>query len=415
MGKTIGDSFYSLIPYYRVRTNDYTATWNLNMPKVESEVRTFGLLALANFDHSGQSGKHAETTVGFDLEYTEGDQLSFQPVDITTTGRSPDTFVAGEKFYDDTTSYSAISPYIQHSRDLTEDITLTLGARYDYAEYEFENHLDVFGDIGHSLLSLTDRKDDFSHLSPKASLNYRLDENSSIYARYANSFRIPTAGSLYHLTTRDSGEAKPVDPEVSDTYELGYKSNLDNISFDVALYYMDVDDGIIHAFNSSNQRFLTNASRVIHKGVEVATDWQVNKEWNIGLAYSLSSHTFDEHDDFSGNDMKMAPEDIVNGRVRYTPVNLAGFSAMLEVQSIGEYWLDDANSQDANGNDRIYEGYTIVNLKSRYDVTPSLSVNARLLNITDKEYALEAEFRFGRTSYQPAAPRTFYVGLDYKW
>lgn len=409
--KADGDTHYSLIPYYRERTNDYTATWRLNMPKVESEVRSLGLLALANFSHDA----HSETTVGFDLEYTEGEQLSFQPVDITTTGRRPDTFVAGEKFYDDTTTYKAISPYIQHSRDLTDELTLTLGARYDYSEYEFENHLGVFGDIGHSLISIPDRKDDFSHLSPKASLNYRLNENSSIYARYANSFRIPTAGSLYHLTTRDSGEAKPVDPEVSDTYELGYKSNLENFSFDVALYYMDVDDGIVHAFNSSNQRFLVNASRVIHKGIEVAVDWQLGKEWNLGLAYSLSEHEFDQHDDFSGNDMKQAPDDITNARIRYTPVALEGFSALLEVQSIGEYWLDDGNSQDANGNDRIYEGYTIANLKTHYDINPNWSVNARLLNITDKEYALEAEFRFGRTTYQPGAQRTFYVGVDYQW
>ena len=80
--KAAGDNYYSVIPYFRIRTNDYTATWNQNMPKVESEVRTLGLLSLANFEH----GDSSETTVGIDLEFTEGDQLSYQPIDFTTTG-----------------------------------------------------------------------------------------------------------------------------------------------------------------------------------------------------------------------------------------------------------------------------------------------------------------------------------------
>ncbi|OUS25116.1 TonB-dependent receptor [Thalassotalea sp. 42_200_T64] len=408
---TDGGSLYSLIPYLRLRTNDYIATWDQNMPKVESEVTTLGLLGLVNFEHDDNS----ETTIGVDLEFTKGDQLSYQPLDFTTSGWGADTYVKGEKFYDDTTKYTGISPYIQYQRPLSADLTLTLGARYDYANYEFDNHLRVYGDIGHGNLSIEDRSDDFSHLSPKASLNYHLTDISSVYLRYANSFRIPTAGSLYHLTSKDSEDLKAVDPEVSDTYELGYKANFNDITFDAALYYMDVDDGIVHAYNEQNQRYLTNASRVIHKGIEFATDWQVNRELNINLAYSKAKYKFDQHQEFSGNDMKMAPDYIANVRLRYTPNFVDGFSSLLEVQSIGEYWLDDANSSDDSGKDRTYKGYTIANLKARYQVSTQLALHARLLNVTDKDYAQEAEYRYGKTVYSPGAPRTFYVGLNYQF
>ena len=409
--KVDGNNFYSLIPYYRYRTNDYTATWNQNMPKVESTVQTLGLLALANFEHDSDS----ETTIGLDVELTEGEQLSYQPLDFTTTGWGADTFVEGEKFYDDTTQFTSISPYIQHKRALTENLDLTLGARYDYAEYDFDNHLGVYGDIGHGNISLENRTDDFNHFSPKASLNYHLTQNSSVYLRYANSFRLPTAGSIYHLTTKDSGDAKAVDPETSDTFELGYKANLETVSFDTAIYYMDVDDGIVHAYNNDGQRFLTNAARVIHKGIEASVTWQVNKQLNISTAYSRSKHEFDEYEDLAGNEMSVAPEYIANVRVRYMPSFLHGFTAMLEIQSIGEYWLDDDNSQDAEGNDRIEDGYTIGNVKARYQVSDALTFNARILNITDKEYAQEASYRYGKTTYSPGAPRTAYIGLSYQW
>jgi len=410
--KMATNRYYSAIPYIRSRSNDYTATWNQNMPRVVSDVKTLGLLALANFEH----GADSDTTVGIDLELTEGDQESYQPLDFTTTGWGADTYIAGEKFYDDTTEYYSISPYFQHKRALSSHLILTLGARYDYAEYDFDNHLGVYGDIGHGKISLHNQTDDFSHLSPKASLNYHFGDDSSVYIRYANSFRIPTAGSLYHLTTKDSEQPKAVDPEVSDTFELGYKANFATINLDTAIYYMDVDDGIVHAYNDNGQRYLTNASRVIHKGFEMALDWQFNAQFNASFAYSKSRHTFDQHDDYSGNELKMAPDYIANVRLRYSSQTENNFSAMLELQSIGEYWMDDANSVDSvTGKARTYGGYSIINLKARYQITPQLAFNARILNLTDKEYAQEAEYRYRKNSWSPGAPRTLYLGLNYNW
>lgn len=411
------DSYYSLIPYVRYRTNDYSETWNNNMAKVQSTVNTLGLLALANFSHSGNN----ETTIGFDLEYTEGELFSYQPIDYVSPpnwqGES-DTFVKGEKFYDDTTVYTSISPYLQHKRSLSENLDLTLGVRYDYAQYDFNNHLGVYGDIGHGKMSLEDRQDNFSHLSPKASLNYHLSENTSMYLRYANSFRLPTASSLYHITTKDSGEAKPVDPEISDTYEIGYKGNFESITFDAALYFKDVDDGIVQAYNDDGYRYLTNASRVIHKGLELSTLWSINEELNVSVAYSKSQHKFDETEDeeLLGKEMRMAPDYIANVRLRYLPSYLEGFSSQLELQSIGEYWLDDVNSTDPDtGLERKYDGYSILNLKARYQVNNQWSFNAYILNLTDKVYAQEGEYRYKKNSCSPGAPRTAYIGMSYQW
>ncbi len=410
------DSYYSLIPYLRHRTNDYTATWNDNMPKVQSTVNTLGLLALANFTHTADN----ETTVGIDIELTEGDQLSYQPLDFAGKPNwkgETDSFTQGEKFYDDTTTYTSVSSYLQHKRTLTENIDLTLGFRYDYAKYDFDNHLGVYGDIGHGLFSIENRSDDFSHLSPKASFNYHLTENTSTYFRYANSFRLPTAGSLYHLTVKDSADSTGVDPETSDTYEIGYKGNFDSVTFDAALYYMDVDDGIVSVYDEDIKlRYLTNATRVIHKGIELSTLWVINEEINLSVAYSKSKHEFDEHEEYSGNEMRMAPDYIANVRLRYLPSYLEGFSSQVEFQSVGEYWMDDANSTDPDtGLERKDDGYSIFNLKVRYQLNKQLSFNARILNLTDKVYAQGGEYRYGKNSWSPGAPRTAYMGMSYQW
>ena len=141
----------------------------------------------------------------------------------------------------------------------------------------------------------------------------------------------------------------------------------------------------------------------------------MNEQLNISAAYSKSKHEFDQHDEYSGNEMAAAPDYIANLRLRYMPRFLKGFTGMLELQSIGEYWLDDANSQDDNGVDRIEDGYTIANIKALYQASELLSFNARILNVTNEEYAQEASYRYGKTQYSPGAPITAYVGLNYQW
>ncbi|MFT4928352.1 MAG: iron complex outermembrane receptor protein [Phenylobacterium sp.] len=419
--KVLDDSLYlSMIPYYRHRTNQYTATWNDNMPKVDSSVDSFGFLAMASLDHSDGS----ETTVGLDAELSEGDGLSVQPIDFVTTGWGGDTFVAGERFYDDSTTYLGISPYAQHRRELSQDLDMTLGLRYDYANYEFDNHLGIVGEMAHGAQSLADREDKFSHLSPKASLNYHLTSDSSVYLRYANSFRIPTSGSLYHLKSSDSNSSiGDITPEISDTYELGYKVNYDSLTIDVALYSMIVDDAIVNAYNDSGIRYQANAGKVSHQGFEFAAKWTVNRSFDLSLAYTRAEHEFDEfildagrvdgegnskQQNLSGNEMRMAPEYIANLRLRFHPLQFSALSTMLEIQSTGDYWMDDANT-------RTTDGYTVANLKVAYQYNDQLSFNARIVNLTDKSYAQQGEIRYGKAKFAPGAPRTAYLSMNYSF
>ena len=414
------NEYLSLIPYLRYRDNDYTAVWSANMAKVESSVKTFGLLAMYGLNHSDDS----QTTFGLDIEVSDGDQYSYQPVTVVTQGWGADTFLAGEQYYNDTTRYVGVSPYLQHQRTFADNWQLTLGVRYDKASYDFDNHLGVIGDIGHGAQSLADRKDDFSHLSPKASINYQLNGYSSIYGRYANSFRLPTAGSLYHLKNTDSSTLiGAVDPEISDTFEMGYKANFERVTLDVAVYSMDVDDAIVNAWDDSGVRYKANAGKASHVGIEIATDWQVSQSTSLSLSYSKAEHEYDEYvldanrvdsqgnsraKDYSGNEMQMSPEYIANLRLRYSPQAIHGLTTMLELQSIGDYWMDDENEQR-------YQGYTVANFKLNYQLNDNLSINARVVNLTDKYYAQQAYVSYGRGRYAAGAPRMVYLGASYEW
>ena len=102
----------------------------------------------------------------------------------------------------------------------------------------------------------------------------------------------------------------------------------------------------------------------------------------------------------------MAPDYVANFRLNYHSRYVAGLNLIAELQSIGDYWMDAENTRE-------YSGYTIGNLKANYAIYDAFELHARVMNISDKSYALQAEIRYGRTRIQPGLPRTFYVGLKY--
>ncbi|KAF7764435.1 hypothetical protein PCIT_b0437 [Pseudoalteromonas citrea] len=415
-----GDAvFASVIPYARYRSNDYIATWQPNMPQVESSVKTVGILALANFSHSDGF----DTTIGIDLESAKGDALSYQAATRTTTGWGAATYPKGHIFYNDETRFRGISPYIQHNGVITKQLSYSLGLRYDNNKYEFNNSLPTYDDDGFGNRSIADRTDTFDHLSPKASLNYQMNDISNVYVRFANAIRIPTASELYHLKTKEtSAQLSALNEETSDTYEVGYKAHFEALSIELAYYFMAVDDAIVTAYDDFGASYRVNAARVEHSGVELGVNYDVSESVAVAFAYSQSDHEFDHYiedqgridrntqrskaQDLSGNSLQMAPDYVANVRLNYNSDAFDGLNVVAEIQSIGDYWMDAKNTQK-------YSGYTVANVKVNYLLTDALKLHVRVANLTDKKYALQGELRYGRERIQPGAPRTVYMGLHY--
>ncbi|NRA84111.1 MAG: TonB-dependent receptor [Gammaproteobacteria bacterium] len=378
---------------------------------------TVGLLSYLSFEPT----ENGELIVGLDLEHSKGKSLSYQSQTIPTTAN---TFIEGHQHYDDTTTYVGISPYFQYQHALTDQLSLSVGGRYDHNRYDFDNNLAALDNDGYGKRRLADRSDSFKHFSPKLSLNYLLDEQSSVYVRFANSFRIPTAGSLYHISSGSTDSLiGGVDVETSDTFEVGYKINHESFNAQVAVYFMDLDDALVRAYTDDGFAYQTNAGRVIHKGIEFSINSQLSEEFEASLALSKSVHEFDQYVvdagkfdkkgnskevDYSGNKLKLAPEYIANVRLVYTPSYLAAFTGVLEVKSTGDYYMDDLNSKK-------YSGYTVANLKFSYQVSDALRLHGRVVNITDKYYAQQAEISYGKPKYSPASGRTVYAGLSYRF
>lgn len=407
---SLNDQFtFSLIPYSRYNTNDYIATWRSYTPQSESSVTSFGLLAKGNWVHDNGN----ETIFGVDLEHSESETDSFQPLDVTVTSWSGTTnYIEGFKYRDQEITYKNISPYIQHNLMFGDALTVQAGLRYDYNRYELDNHLAETDDDGFGNRQLADRKDKFTSLNPKLGFHYALDGNSGFYGRVAQANRLPTASTLYNLKSGDSGSlVGGVKEETSTTFELGYRFHREDLALSTAIYRIDIDDAIVSALDNIGDSYRTNAGKTRHQGIEVELSYVLSPSWSTKLALSHSKHEYIDYindgDDFSGNEMQRAPRNKVGLTLNWSPVTLPGLVTQLQADHFGSYWKDNENTVKA-------PSYTLLHLKGQYELTPDMQLFGRVDNLFDRDYNYQTEIRWGEKFY-PGAGRTFKAGLKYNW
>ncbi len=388
-------------PYIRYNRNRYVATWENNLPSNDAAQTTVGLLQKSSYTSSW-----GRIIVGFDTEYTKADQKYIQDFDVTTTGWGATTYSKGA-LYDYNVDYFAIAPYVHTDIALMQELILGAGLRFDYNHYNYTNNMSVGADSSNTYYRTADRTDDFNHLSPKLSLSYHPLEKFTLYARYANGFRIPQASRLY--SQKVGYEDVVLDPETSNTFELGVKKEFDKSYVELAGYYMTIEDTITRYKNTtSNLYYYENGETSLHRGVELTAYLQMTKNWGAKAAYSYARHNYDNDTAYGDNEMAEAPQHTANARLIYTPSYLNGLTIMAEWQYVGSYWMDDDNTKE-------YNGYSIGHLKTDYRINDDISLFAKITNITDVRYATAATFRYGSDNYTPGDPRQYYAGLEYRW
>ncbi|MBE9560942.1 MAG: TonB-dependent receptor, partial [Proteobacteria bacterium] len=222
------DTQLSTIAYLRSNRNQYTATWQRNLPHNDSKQQTAGLMFKADIDKGD-----TRWIAGTDLEITQSNLQYTQLFDYVPT--SFGSSVAAGDIYDYDVDYLALAPYVRAEHDINDKLQLAAGLRYDSNAYEYTNNL-ADGQYASSTYSRpsSDNDPSFNHLSPKLSLSYRIDNKQNTYIRYANGFRIPQATRLYSLSTDNIDFS--LDPETTDTIELGYKLATQHAQFEAAFY-----------------------------------------------------------------------------------------------------------------------------------------------------------------------------------
>jgi iron complex outermembrane receptor protein len=120
--------------------------------------------------------------------------------------------------------------------------------------------------------------------SPRLGANYRLVPNVTLFAAYSKSF-LPQTGMVYN----GSSSGAFANPERGDQWEGGVKASLlsGRMVSTVSAYRLTRDNVLTPDPNHPNFYLLTGKQR--SKGVELETTFQLQKTWNLMLAYAFTN------------------------------------------------------------------------------------------------------------------------------
>ncbi|HEY4078815.1 MAG TPA: TonB-dependent receptor [Rhizomicrobium sp.] len=205
------------------------------------------------------------------------------------------TITPGAQYIDDVRSRTdSVAVFGQFNWEIVTGLTLTGGVRFTQDWRDGAAVSSVKGTIPASLTPAINYnlRIDGNNVSGLASLAYKLDDNSLLYATYSNGYK--AAGLNLDAAVPAAGLV--LQPELTDNYEVGTKfSLLDNKLFVKADVYWTELSGLQANYYppDGSKSYLTNAGNVRARGVELETTYAVTRNFNLGVngAYNEATYT----------------------------------------------------------------------------------------------------------------------------
>jgi iron complex outermembrane receptor protein len=227
----------------------------------------------------------------------------------------------------------------------------------------------------------TDYEDSWSEWTPKVGLNYEVSSEVLLYASYARGFKSGGFNGRPNpvVAGPNTGRFLPVqsyDPEVLDTYEIGFKSSLldRRLVLNAAAFFSDYQDVQILTLDPNTAFFNTaNAGEVDIFGFEV----EAVAEPVEGLRFDLGVGYLDDS-------LPVTPTWTVNVGGQYE-VDLA---EMGSVRLRADYaYRSEVFFQAENNAFDGQDGYGLLNVRGTYTFpNDRVAVSVYGINVTDEEF-----------------------------
>jgi outer membrane receptor protein involved in Fe transport len=415
------DNSLQITPYLRYINSEFLQHYLPGQPLEENGQRGLGLQL--TFLQQASDGLHWRT--GFDAEYTDADltQAQFKAVPWSSL------FPVG-KHYDYQVESVAAGVFINADWQATATTLFNAGLRYSSIWYDYENHMldgstaedgSRCGDEPCRYSRPADRKDRFGNWSFDAGLTQDVGDHLALIGTIKHGFRPPQATELYRL--QSGQQVADIEPELLNSLEAGLRGdyrlnynhndshNYSHISYSLVGFLMEKDNVI---FADSLRRNVSDG-KTRHYGLEYSLDWQLLEHWALAVDGTYARHLYANNAsprgvgpgvDIEGNDIDTAPRHM--GSLRLLWDYHGKGRAELEWAHLGAYYLDPSNLHQ-------YQGYNLINLRTRYQMTPRLGASFRITNLGNAKYAERADYAFGEYRYFIGQPRSLFAGISFSF
>ncbi|MEQ1696778.1 MAG: TonB-dependent receptor [Hyphomicrobiaceae bacterium] len=303
--------------------------------------------------------------------------------------------------------------FLSDTLDLTDRLSLTLGARYNIAQINLRDKTGSSPDLNGN--------NRYERFNPMIGGAYRLTPNATLFGGYSEANRAPTPAEL---ACADPDKPcllegflvadPPLKQVVSHTFEGGMRGNFGvnptggKLDWSIALYRAENDDDIISVSSPTQGRgYFQNAGSTRRQGLDLAVSYRDDR-FSFYSGYGYVDATFQSDINLpSPNNPRSADligtcADGSDGCILVRPGDKltgvpahrfkAGFEYMITSQ-----WLFGADvvavsdqffrGDEDNKNTKM-PGYGTVNLHTSYNVTKNLQFYGLVNNVFDAKYSL---------------------------
>ncbi len=361
--------------------------------------------------------------IGTDEAYQDGAILFYS---LSTTNARGDELKDNKR-----EGANTLGAFVQDEILFNEKFSLIVGVRYDNIAYYSES----FIESGYGL-----QKKIFERLTPKAGFTYRISSTHSLYANLGGGIEVPAGNETDPAGTYGQDLVYLInpllEPIISTTYEIGTKQLfafqkndlLKSLSYDLALYYIDVKNDIIPYRGG---RFYFTAGKTQRDGVELGMSAQFTSGFTINGAFTFSNNKYQEYlvdsvhydlnkagkfANYKDNKVAGIPDFFYNVGITYSPIEMNGAFVSISMNGIGKYFVDDANTLSVPSFNVLNATIGLnkpVKLIGNLSVTGFLTVN----NLFDLRYASSAfinpDIVNNEAVYlEPGMPRNFVLSVS---
>ena len=353
-------------------------------------------------------GLSNQMTVGLDLERTNGFLKQTQFNDTIGSPFLVGTLPKGKQ-YDYEASATVAAAFGQYQLPLSARLDLTMGLRAEHVAYDYDNRMIAgrtrddgtpcgFGGCRYSRPE--DRRDSFTNVSPKLTLNLDLGDHH-FFAGLTQGFRAPQATELYRLQGGQS--VVDIDSESLTSLELGLRGQTEAARYQIAVYAQKKSDFIFKDTDRAN----VDNGRTRHHGLEVEASFDVSDRINVELNWTVARHRYDNNPALAstpikGNDIDTAPRTFGGLRLNWMPTER--LRGELEWTQLGRYYTNPENTNS-------YDGHNLLHLRGALALNNQWQLFFRVTNLNDTDYAERADFAFGNERFFVGEPRSVYFGV----
>ena len=336
---------------------------------------------------------------------------------------------------------TAFGTFVSDTYPLNDKTFLTAAARFN--QTTIANRLTAYNNDGTvNAANSTDESFTYQKLNPSLGLTHQIGNQWTWFGNWAQSNRAPT---ILELGCADSANpcALPTglqsDPYlsqvVSQTLEGGLRWKNDRgDSFSVSAYQTINHDDIVFMAVSTTTGYFDNFSKTQYLGLDVNAkkSWG---EWRLNATYSYLQATYEASASMLGAEREVS----ITPGTRMPGLPLHKLKIHVDWQATDQWVVGSSliviSSIVTQGNEDGYigatekgnaevKGYTLLNLNTTYTVQKGFEVFGKILNVFDTRYETYGMLAVDNLSsaaqtlskfVAPGAPRTYMVGLRYKF